>query len=172
MEMVAKYGLKGYFMYNGKRGNQSGEVVLCSDGKLIGIVRDNDYEQGTPDEKLLLGLRSRENNSLMYIKISPGMQRVGDLQTVMWCLHSDYSLRGSGREESYGGGWVFVSGLPMVDGIRQRLFEGGIPPIENLCNIPVGLMKEYFFQPEVLDACERRSVESKHFGGLTLTPLG
>jgi len=171
--IVGEYTLEGHYIYRDRRGVQSGEVALCSDGKLVGRVCDNNFGVEGDHGKLFLGVRSPEYGTLSAVKISPGMGRKGrDLNVVFWHLHSDAPLRNGGREESYGGGWVFTENeFPLANQMEEALLTGGMPSFKSLSEFPMGLLKEYFFPPNAVEYCKEESARLKQTGGLVLTAL-
>ena len=171
MGIVGRYDLTGHYMKDGQRGSQFGEVALCSDGKLVGSVWDDDSGRGGKNhQKVLLGIRSVVDNTLAFLKLSP-MTDVSP-PSLLWYLRADASMEEVPREESYGGIWGVADGLPLISELGFGLSLGGIPSIEMMSESSVDELRSLYFCPGFLNRGEARSEGSGKTGGLSLRLRG
>jgi len=71
VELSGRYELKGNYFLDSREGSQVGEISLCSDNKLVGLVRDSNNTLDTVNprygkDKVLLGLSFPENRSIGF----------------------------------------------------------------------------------------------------------
>jgi len=145
--MEGKYSVDGYYLYKGVRGNQSGEIEIFPDGKIIGKVIDADDTLNM--EKLLLGVNFDEDRRIAFIKIAPGLRRGNDVMPVMW------DLRTANPEKNlvYTGHFGFLGDdFPILDEIERRLYQG--TDLGELKNINSQTLKKVYFNQDILKRLE------------------
>jgi hypothetical protein len=120
-----KYELEGFYMLNGNRGIQRGEITQHLDGKLVGIVRDyNAGGEGT--KKIILG---QSRDTLRLLKVAP-------LDFCMYPVLWQLSKKSSSEKDLSGiyiGEYIFMGGFnPDVTGLEMAQMGGGALEIEDL----------------------------------------
>jgi len=161
--MEGRYSADGYYMHNGMRGEQSGELEIFPDGKLIGKIMDTD-DNRKEMEKLVLGVCLDESRRITFLKIAPGLRRGNDIMPVMW------DLRTTNPEKSvYTGHFGFLGDdFPLLDEIEKRLYFG--VDLGNLRDISPNTLRTVYFNQGILERLEVFARERGWGGELVLSP--
>ena len=150
VEIVGKYELRGSYLLDGREGSQVGEVSLCSDGKLVGIVRDSNssLDSKNPNygkDKLLLGLHFPLRDSVGFLKLVPYNSHI---VPVIWYANAKVpsAVRDELRE-NYIGYYQFAMIWTPADDF-QRILDCGMPPIEEVLELDAESLRFVYFNDE------------------------
>ncbi len=127
------YDIEGYYIQDGRRGEQKGTISLYGDVKIIGEIRDRDDSLGLNLPKVCLG--SCESGEIDLLKISIEDER---FCPVAWVLSKSGEID-EGLEGIYSGRYILLQGLEGLTlhfGVKNNL--------RILKDFNIDELKEYF----------------------------
>jgi len=152
MKIISKYQLRGNYSFDGQEGSQVGEITLCSDGKLVGRVRDSNSPLDTKNpryglDKILLGLTFPEESSLGFLKLVPNKSGFAPVIWYATAVNPDSSK--SGLFSEYDGLWQW--GIMWTPAEKlQLVLNQGVPSIPDLIATNFPHLRDIYFNPENL----------------------
>lgn len=168
VEITQRYELLGSYLLDGMEGSQKGEVYLCSDNKLVGLVRDSNSPLDTKsprygDDKVLLGLHFPEKMAIGFLKLVPYSSRIAP---VMWYATSPKTPEdGNTLSDNYEGYYQFAMMWTPADDF-QRVLDRGVPPIEELVALDPEALRKVYFSPKNIGFLVYTGIEMGQSGKL------
>jgi len=173
VEVIGRYGLRGSYLLNDLEGSQIGEVVLCSDGKLVGSVRDSNSPLDSQNlhyglDKTLLGLIFPEDSSIGFLKLVP--QRSGFSSVIWHATPVTPVSTQQGLYPEYDGLWQWGGIWTPADEL-QTVLDRGIPLIDQMIETPFPYLREIYFNPDRLKFLRESAEGMRQIGKLYFEKL-
>ncbi|MEK6859435.1 MAG: hypothetical protein AABX54_01340 [Nanoarchaeota archaeon] len=168
IKLIGEYELRGSYFLDGQEGSQAGEVSYCSDGKLVGLVRDSNspLDSKNPrygNDKLLLGLHFTQEDAIAFLKLVPLKSFIAP---VMWYAVSQNPCVGRNElGDIYSGHWqVAMMWTPAND--LQAALDRGMPIMDELKGLDVEGLRKIYFNPESLALLRSTAIKMEQEGRL------
>ncbi|MDO8516735.1 MAG: hypothetical protein Q7S33_01295 [Nanoarchaeota archaeon] len=160
---IGKYNLEGYYLLNGQRGEQRGNIIQYSDGKVIGDIYDLNSGDINPTQQLALGFYSADEQVFDFLKIAKFSQSI---YPVMWYLTKQNDFNKKDLSGQYGGKWGLIGDLEAI--VRINLIkEIAIHTKEDntFKELSVAPMKQFH------DTCRDYILENGQDGAISFTKI-
>jgi hypothetical protein len=146
-----KFYIDGWYSYSGRKGSQNGELTHFEDGKVIGLIGDDNQSRGgSGTQKLLLGLA--ENDLIFFAKIAPGVRRGTDLAPFLWTVQKVRNKGGLAGD--YEGFYIDARDFSSIPDLELEMFAKGIPTPEVLSGMDVEEIRRNFYFDYVQNLAE------------------
>ena len=180
VDLSGYYKLSGSYLLNEVVGSQNGSIYCYSDGKVLGIVPDNNKNEsegdsvyGTRDlNKLLIGYITPD---LKFLFLKLGMPLYIAVPDIIWGLKGRYD-----KHLIFSGGWNICleatkKVCELIPNIESVLRENvsDLNSLKNIVNItPINIFRErLFFNNQICDEIIKDSLLYGQTGEITLEKL-